>query len=269
MTYARGLRERFPDLDPRVEDLFLLEAHQVAGLADRAPRRELAIVLHAHPEMVRFFVARFPPSEIFLRSLMRDHGPGTDDEVAAAAPALLWEIGDWIVYQRAPQRYDEQVRFEPGLAAIVDVAPVQGRVVVDAGAGTGQVTFAVAAAAEYVFAVEPVATLRRFIREKAKRHGVDNVFVTDGFLHDIPMTPASADVLVTRQAIGWNLDAELDEIERVVTHDGIALHLVGMPYPAAPDDELHVALAARGYEAGSYWERGTAKRRYWTPRRAT
>lgn len=263
MTYARRLQERFPDLAPTVDDLLLLEAHQIAQLPDRAPRRELAVVLHAFPRLVRFFVVRYPPGEAFLSSLMADHEPVTGRELAERADVLLWEIGDWIVYQRLPERYDEQAHFEPGLTAIVDMAPVEGKVVIDAGAGTGQVACAAAPVARHVFAVEPVATLRRYMRDKVRQRGLDNVFVMDGFLHDLPIPPGAADVLLTRQAIGWNLDAELDEVERVLGPDGVALHLLGMPYPAGPEDSYHSVLLARGYEAGSYREGGLLKRRYW------
>lgn len=264
MTYARRLQERFPELAPTVEDLFLLEAHQIAGLPDRAPRRELAVVLHAHPAVFRFFVARHPPSEVFLSSLMEEHEPGSESDVAACAPVLLWEIGDWILYQRRPDLYDERARFEPGLTPIVDVAAVEGKVVIDAGAGTGQLALAVAPVAEHVLAVEPVATLRSYLRGKANERGLDNVFVVDGFLHEMPVPTATAQVLLTRQAIGWDLEAELDEVERVLGPDGIALHLLGMPHPPEPGDRFHSVLLARGYEAGSYREGGVLKRRYWT-----
>jgi hypothetical protein len=60
VSYAGILRERFPDLNPEVDDLFLLEAHQIAGLPERAPARELAAVLHTHPRLQRFFVTRHP-----------------------------------------------------------------------------------------------------------------------------------------------------------------------------------------------------------------
>ncbi|MCP3974524.1 MAG: class I SAM-dependent methyltransferase [bacterium] len=263
MTYAGLLQESYPELAPRVEDLFLLEGHQIERLPDRAPRRALAVVLHAHPGLFRFFVVRHPPSEAFLSALMADHEPGITRDVNECALALLWEIGDWIVYQRLPRLYDERVSFEPGLTAINDVAPVMGKVVIDAGAGTGQVAFAAAPVAKHVFAVEPVSTLRSYMRDKAKRHGVDNVFVMDGFLHDLPVPRGAAEVLLTRQAIGWDLDAELDEVERVLGPGGIALHLTGMPHRAGPDDSFHSTLVARGYEVGSYREGGTLKRRYW------
>jgi hypothetical protein len=56
--FAARLRELFPDLAPRVDDLYLLEAHQVSSLQSRAPWGELAAVLHAHPGVRRYPVAR-------------------------------------------------------------------------------------------------------------------------------------------------------------------------------------------------------------------
>ena len=37
--YADLLRDQFPDLNPEVDDLFLLETHQIADLPERAPAR--------------------------------------------------------------------------------------------------------------------------------------------------------------------------------------------------------------------------------------
>jgi hypothetical protein len=67
MTYTAMLHGMFPDLRPRVDDLFLLEAHQIANLPDRVPARELAAVLHAQLRIVRFFAIRHPPIEGFLQ----------------------------------------------------------------------------------------------------------------------------------------------------------------------------------------------------------
>ena len=105
VTYADALQSRFPGLDPQVDDLFLLEAHQIASLPTRAPSRDLAAVLHAYPRVRRFFVARHPPIEGYLTQLLAEHGPATDEELIDREAALLWEIADWIVYQRAPQLY--------------------------------------------------------------------------------------------------------------------------------------------------------------------
>jgi len=262
MTYARMLRERYPGLDPRVDDFFLLEPHQISALPERAPPRELAAILHARPELHRFFVVRDPAIEPFLARLMAAHPPTTTDDLAACEATLSWELADWILYQRDPARYDDSSEFDVGLSAIVDAVELDGRVVADAGAGTGQVAFASCSVARHVYAVEPVAALRRFMRDRAAQRGIGNVFVLDGFLHAVPLPAASVDVLLTRQAIGWELARELAEVERIVAPGGTALHLVGVPHPASPDDELHDALVVAGYEPSVYREHDIAKVRY-------
>ena len=263
MTYADLLRKRFPQLEPRVDDLFLLEAHQVAELPVRAPTRELGAVLHAHPRVRRFLTARYPPIEAYVVQLLAEHDPVADADLARAETSLLWEIADWIVYQRAPHLYDEASEYDPDLSAITDVVDLEGKVVIDAGAGTGQLAIAVAATARHVFAVEPVATLRRYIQDRAADAGIDNLYVVDGLLSAIPLPPSTADVLLTRQAIGWNLADELPEIERVLRPGGVALHLVGPLHPRPPDDHLRQQLLVDGYQPGTYREGAIEKRRFW------
>ena len=55
---------------------------------------------------------------------------------------------------------------------------------------------------------------------------MDNLFVMDGTLDSIPLPNRSLDALITSNAIGWNLDEELKEIERVVKPGGHAIHLL-------------------------------------------
>ena len=263
MRYADLLREMFPDLNPGVDDLFLLEAHQIASLPKRAPAWELAAVLHTHPRLHRFFVARHPQIEGFLASLLAEHGPVGADDLTACEQALVWEIADWIVYQRAPESYDTGAKADWGMSAVTEVVALDGKVVIDIGAGTGRVAFAAAPTARHVFAVEPVATLRQYMREKATRLAIDNVFVLDGFLHAIPLPAGTADVLVTCHAIGWALPEELAEIERVVKPGGIAMHLFETPRAAQPDNPVHQPLIAHGYQPDSYEEGHVHIRKYW------
>ena len=260
--YADYLRELFPELDPVVDDLLLLEAHQIAQLPDRAPRRELAIVLDAHPQLHRFFVARYPQIEPFLAQVLHEH-QALEGDIARAEDALVWEIADLIVYQRAPAMYDRKVPRLWGRDALEEAEPLEGKVVVDAGAGTGHVTFAVAPIAATVFAVEPAGSLRAYMRSKAADTGLTNVFVLDGVLDTIPLPTGAADVLLTRNAIGWDLAAELVEIERVVHPGGIALHLLGMPYPAEENATHHAALIAAGYEERPYQDGDSQNRKYY------
>ena len=247
MGYAELLRGRFPDLNPVVDDLFLLEAHQIAELPHRVPAGDLGVVLRAHPRLHRFLVTRCPAARESFDQMLA-HQPSTVDDVTAREQAVVWEIADWIVYQRAPQDYDTHAGIDWTLAAVTDVTTLTDKVVIDAGAGTGRVAFDAAPAARHVFAVEPVATLRRYIRDKATRRHVDNLFVLDGFLHAVPLPAASADVLLTCQAIGWNLPEEIAEIDRVVKHGGVAMHLFGTPAAARPENPLSQALLRYGYD---------------------
>jgi methylase of polypeptide subunit release factors len=259
--YADALRAQFPDLDPVVDDLFLLESHQIAGLPDRAPREALGVVLRARPDLARFLVARCQSIEPLVAGLVDGREP-SGPEFSVAEDELVWEIADLIVYQRAPEMYDEAVRSGWGRSALAEIEPLEGKVIVDAGAGTGHVTFAVAAHAATVFAVEPVATLRDFIRDKAQRSALGNVHVIDGLLSAIPLPDDSADALITQRAIGWDFEAELDEIERIVRSGGVALHLLGDPYPAGEDALWHRELLAGGYEQASYGDGHSACRKY-------
>lgn len=259
--YADALRERFYDLAPVVDDLLLLEPHQVAALPQRAPLRELGAVLCSRPELVRFLVTKHPPIEPFVATLL-DRDKPSQEELVAASETLLWEIADMIVYQRAPELYDERVESSWERSALAEIEPLEGKVIVDAGAGTGHVTFAIASACQVVFAVEPVASLRAYIRDKAHRKTLGNVYVIDGTLAAVPLPDGSADALITQRALGWDLDSELAEIERVVKPGGVALHLLGVPCPAAPDAPLHEELLANGYEQASYVDGQSLFRKY-------
>ena len=105
--HEQSLRLQFPELDPVIDDLFLLEAHQVACLPERAPRDELATVLRARPGLRAHLCARHPPTEPFLAELLRTASPNMD--LAECEDRLVWELADWIVYQRAPAMYDASV----------------------------------------------------------------------------------------------------------------------------------------------------------------
>lgn len=262
VSYGELLQEMFPDLDPVVDDLFLLEAHQIAHLPERAPARELAAVVHAHPGLNRFLVTRHPPLAGFLARLLTEHDPVQGGDLATASKLLVWELADWIAYQREPGMYDTESRVNWDVAAVTEVVALEGKVVIDAGAGTGRVAFSVAPAAQHVFAVEPVGTLRRFMRDKAAEMGIGNVFVLDGFLHAIPLPTGSADVLLTCQAVGWALPDELAEIERVVKPTGIAMHLFGA-VTAQSENPLHEPLVAHGYLPDIYQQGNHHIVRYW------
>jgi ubiquinone/menaquinone biosynthesis C-methylase UbiE len=58
------------------------------------------------------------------------------------------------------------------------------------------------------------------MRQRAARNGITNLFVLDGILESIQLPDNSLDMLFTSNSIGWNIEKELQEIERVVKRNG-------------------------------------------------
>ncbi|MGF1467538.1 MAG: class I SAM-dependent methyltransferase [Sandaracinaceae bacterium] len=257
MTYRRQLEASFGHLPLEVDDLFLLERFQLLGLPERAPERALGAVLAADERLRRFIATRCPELASWLDAIV----DAASDATAEDRRALVWELADLLVDQRFPEAYDDlqELRWDP--AQLAELGELDGGTIIDAGAGTGWLSVELARCARTVFAVEPVGRLREHARQRAARAGLTNLHTVDGFLHDIPLPAATADVLVTSRAIGWRLDDELTEIERVVAPGGWAAHFVGTPADMPPSS-LDQALLSQGYVASRYRDGGGWRRRY-------
>jgi len=227
MTYSKKLRESFPDLTLQAEDLLLLETFQISYLPERVAKKEFATLLSRHPVVHRFLLNKHPPIEPFLSGLLDQNLPvNNPDEIEAQCQEALWEIADLIIYNKYPELFDSKGRIKWDIEEIRAVTSPEGKIVADVGAGAGRIAFLVAPHAKTVFAVEPIARLRSYMREKAVKQCIKNLYVMDGTLDLIPLPDDSLDLLITSNAIGWNLGGELKEIERVVKAGGQAIHLI-------------------------------------------
>ena len=227
---AEQLKERFQGITLEVEDLFLLEAFQIKAILHKAPKRELAAVLHAYSDILRFLITKNPPSSSFITEIMKEYGPALDQEqLNEFIDRLVWD--EWMAFYLLRNKHPEEVDYQPRLVwfleEITSITPLDDKVVIDVGAGTGNIAFDVVNSSRVVFALEPVTSLREFMRKKAKKEGTTNLFVIDGFLHEIPLPEDSVDVLITSNAITYGpFVDELEEIERIVKPDGYAIHLL-------------------------------------------
>jgi hypothetical protein len=239
MKYSKTLKELFAGITLNAEDLFQLETFQIKYLLDRVPQKEFSVLLRANPIIHRYLVSKYPPIENFINTILKENKPisnkNTIDEYCLE---LIWEIADLIVYNKYPEVYDTKVEFAWDFDEIIPAKSLEGKIVIDAGAGTGRLAFLAAQFADTIFAVEPVSSFRGFMKNKTRKENVKNLFVVDGFLDSIPLSDNSADVLMTSNAIGWNLEDELKEIERVVKPNASAIHLIRNPDEKA-ENPLH------------------------------
>ena len=268
-----ALRELFRGADLSIEDINLLESFQIEYMPGWVPERELASVLWAHPSIDRFLRTKSPSVCRFLDDVKTRHGPAVDEgDLARAEDMVVWTIADLLVYNKCPEVYDRLPFHGWDFREVTSITPLDERVVVDVGAGTGRVALEAATMADSVVAVEPVGRLRRYMRDKAVRNGLSNVRVVEGFCHSIPLADASVDVVITSHALGWRLEDELREFERVAAPDGYVIHCPGTA--ENPHDKSEVEQHERlispewGYEFARYRESDGWKRKYWKQVRA-
>ncbi len=264
MTFDR-FKHMFERVSLDVEDLFLLEPFQISYLPGWVPEREFAAVLRAHPSIKRFLLARCPEITGFVEGVLAEHGEGGGRDLEDYTDKVVWTIADLLVYNKCPEAYDSLPFHGWDFREITTMTQLDDKVVVDAGSGTGRVALEAAQAASWVFAVEPVTRLRQFIRAKASRAGLSNVLVVDGLLHAIPLPDGFADVLITSHALGWRLEDELGEFERVVRKGGYIIHCPGTAETMSEEDPQHSRLVSStwGYQFSRYEEADGWKRKYW------
>jgi len=266
MRYAKMLKTLFQGVTLNVEDLFFLESFQVNYLPDRVPKQEFAVLLEANPIVHRYLVAMCPSISNFINDILKENADVTNNKsVEQNCNDLLWEIADLIIYSKYPEIYNANVEFAWDIDEIISPQLLKGKVAIDVGAGPGRLAFKVAKYADTVFAVEPVRGFRQFIKEKASRENVKNLFSVDGFLDSIPFPDNSVDVLMTSEAIGWNLEDELREIERAVKPNGYVIHLFkNADADVEAGKKLHNFLTSSeyNYECKSFQDTSRNKLKY-------
>lgn len=133
--------------------------------------------------------------------------------VYTAEQQILQTINDLLVYAIDPAIYDAQPFLAWDSSELTSLVDFTGKLVLDIGSGTGRLALVAAHAARTVFAVEPVDNLRRYLKEKARGIGIDNLFAVDGLITEIPFPDGFADVVISGHTFGDQPQAECQEME--------------------------------------------------------
>ena len=114
---------------------------------------------------------------------------------------------------------------------------------------------------ESVYAVEPVANLRLYLREKAVDLGLKNIFILDGLITDIPFEDEFADVSIGGYVFGDDPNEELQEMLRITKPGGMVILCPGND---DQNNERHDFLVNNGFEWSTFEEPGVRLvRKYW------
>jgi ubiquinone/menaquinone biosynthesis C-methylase UbiE len=108
--------------------------------------------------------------------------------------------------------------------AMAQIAPWDGKVVLDLGAGTGFHVRRLAATAAHVIAVEPGAELRRRLMQRLIDQDLTNVSVLGASAADLPLRDHTVDIVHARFAyfFGPGCEPGLRELDRVIAPGGTA-----------------------------------------------
>ena len=216
-------------------DCFLLfERFQIHNLCQRARgegeyRIHLGIALAHHPAVHWVFAHKCPEHAALLQALV-DMAPqnGSREAVRASELFMLEAAEDFVIYCY-PDRMDTGCDFiyNWDKSLLFEMADFSDKVVLDVGSGSGRLAFAAAEQARWVYASEPVDSLREYLREKIAREGIRNMRVVDGMAHVLPYPDDTFDIVMSGHVVGDDYDNEVAELVRVTKNGGWVLDCPG------------------------------------------
>lgn len=243
--------------------LLLLEQVQLSWLPGWLPERELRVALKANPVVEWYFRHKCPQINEWLDQVMavNDNTSFSPDEIRQVEVEVIASMTDLMIYAVDPAVYDAQPFLDWDPNELLCLADFTGKTVIDIGAGTGKLTLLAAERANVVFAVEPVANLRNYLKQKAKSRDLRNVYPVDGLITDIPFPPEFADITMAGHVFGEYLEREYQELQRVTKPGGM---VILCPGNNDLDNATHKYLISHGFEWSRFEEpRDGMKRKYW------
>ncbi len=236
----------------------LLEACHFSWSDKAWRRREWAIALRANPHVAYFIRNKAPSATEWVDGLLteyRDEPVPDAESLRQIEGDLIMSMADWIIYVTDPDAYQRQPFVGWDERELTCLTDWNGKRVLDIGSGTGKQAFAVARLCARVYCAEPVFNLRRYLRDRAVREGVQNVHVTEGFIEQLPFEDAFFDVVMGGHVFGDLPDREYAESIRVLKPGGLLIYIPGSD---------HDYLVSHGFQWAEFEEPGDGiKRKYW------
>jgi SAM-dependent methyltransferase len=245
--------------DYSFSSLLLLERFQIRLMLGSAGwradseewKKHMGIALGANPEIMWYLAKRCPECASQIAELAANTLPAIDGKTIRAAELYVMAgVEDFIIYT-TPEVMAAKCDFIRGWhkERLFALADLSGKTVLDVGAGSGRLTFAAAEKASWVYASEPVGTLREFMRDKIIREGNKNIRVCDGLVTELPFPDSTFDIVMSGHVIGDDWEAECAEITRVCKPGGWLLDCPGdSEHDLLPKPEL----ISRGWEELHY-----------------
>lgn len=245
-----------------IDTMLLFEERQLLYLPEHGKSREFALVFRTRPYISWFIKSKAPELSKWVDDLIAEYKDELiPDDMKAIERELICSMEDWVVYVTTPDDYHNQPFVNWDERELTDLTDYSGNTVVDIGSGTGKLAFAVAHLAKYVYCVEPVHNLRKYLRNRAKKEGITNLYVVDGLLEDIPLHDGFTDVVMGGHVFGDFMETEVQELERITKKGGL---VILCPGNNDEDNDIHDFLINKGYKWSRFLEPGDGyKRKYW------
>lgn len=210
-------------------------------------KSNLSIAINANPVVKWYLQRRCPECAPLIDELASGEFAGVSaEQIRAAEVYVLASVEDFVIYT-TPEVMAEKCDFISGWSKerLFQLADFTGKTVLDVGAGSGRLAFAAAEKAAWVYASEPVGTLREFMRDKISGEDIRNVRVLDGLITELPFPDNTFDIVMSGHVIGDDWDAEIAEITRVCKSGG---WLINCPGDSKFDISPRPELTSRGWE---------------------
>lgn len=250
--------------DLSFNSLLLLERFQLNKFPGWVSQDELAIALRGNPVVSWYMHNKCPEIQDWLKEV-RDMARKLDqpdaERIRHAEENIMLEINDLLVYVVDPRTYDAQPFLMWDSNELTDLVDFSGKTVIDIGSGTGRLALVAAPKAATVFAVEPVGNLRRYIKDKARRQGFENIYPIDGLNTEVPFPDYFTDVTMSGHVFGDFPQEEYQEMVRITRPGGM---LILCPGTARHETRAHEYLLSQDFEWADFEEPGeNIVRKYW------